>query len=166
MVLAFFLSSILFPGRRERGGGLANKLEGKWKVSLCLVAPSRRCPRDTVQIVDFVGGPLLETIVPYGYHITRPDLTQPCLWFTKILTSPNPRSPSVSFLMFSRWAARLVGSGEFRVLFRPTPRRSRLRPIGWGRPQDHFRLEVPRNNTQCCGPRPPCPPFLDTKKHV
>ena len=43
---------------------LANKLEGKWKVALCLVAPSRRRPRDTEPQVFFgPNGPLLETIV-------------------------------------------------------------------------------------------------------
>ena len=45
------------------GGGAGNKMEGKWKVSLCLVAPSRRRPRDAEQIVVFVAGPLSETIV-------------------------------------------------------------------------------------------------------
>ena len=43
-----------------RGGKLANILEGKWNVSFCLVAPIRGRPRDTVEIVVFVGGPLLE----------------------------------------------------------------------------------------------------------
>jgi len=37
VVLTFRLPSSLFAARGE--GGAANKLEGKWKVSLCLVAP-------------------------------------------------------------------------------------------------------------------------------
>ena len=39
VVLTFHLPSNLFAARGE--GGAANKLEGKWKVSLCLVAPSQ-----------------------------------------------------------------------------------------------------------------------------
>ena len=42
--------------------GAANKVEGKPKFSLCLVAPPRAALRDTVQIVVFIGGPLLETL--------------------------------------------------------------------------------------------------------
>ena len=37
MVLTFHLPSNLFAARGDRGA--ANKSEGKWKVSFCLVAP-------------------------------------------------------------------------------------------------------------------------------
>ena len=47
-----------------RGREAAIQLEGKRKVAPYLVAPSRRRARNTVQIVVFAGGPLLETTVP------------------------------------------------------------------------------------------------------
>ena len=63
MVLTFRLPSNLFAARGE-GGPQTN-----WKASgrfLFVWLRRRRRPRDTVQIVVFVGGPLLKTFVPLG----------------------------------------------------------------------------------------------------
>ena len=68
MVLTFHLPSNLFAGRGKAGA--ANKLEGKWKGSLCLVAPPQAA-------VVFVGGPLLETIVLLGKKGRRVGTAHP-----------------------------------------------------------------------------------------
>ena len=68
LLLAF--QFVCGPGGR---GGLANKLEGMWKVSLCLVAPSRGRLRDRVQVVVFAGGPLFKTFVPFGTLLAREE---------------------------------------------------------------------------------------------
>ena len=61
------MPSNLFAARWEGGGAQTN---GKASERFPLVwLRRRRRVRDTVQMVVFVGGPLLETTVPYGIKL-------------------------------------------------------------------------------------------------
>jgi len=86
----------LRPG--GRGGPQTN-----WKASgrfLFVWLRRRRRPRDTVQIVVFVGGPLLETIVPYEIPTTKSNqitFRNNCAVWKAFIPDENPLLKSFFF---------------------------------------------------------------------